>query len=292
MKLLDRYKNGNYTVTIFDDGTKIRNTKDDKFNPVFPESIDCKITNVCDMNCAFCHEDSKEDGKHGKIVEAAFFNTLHPYTELAIGGGNPLCHPDIIPFLEMLKERKIIANITVNQHHFMAQSDLIKWLVDNELIYGLGVSLTDPAPEFISNISKYPNAVIHVINGIVDLNDLKSLYDKNLKLLILGYKEFRRGSTYYSKSVEDKKALLSVNLEDIVKYFDVVSFDNLAIKQLNPRRIMTEEQWDSFYMGDDGQFTMYIDLVNEEFAQSSTAINRCSLKSNIVDMFNIIREGK
>ena len=43
-------------------------------------------------------------------------------------------------------------------------------------------------------------------------------------------------------------------------------------------------------MGNDGSFTMYIDLVKNEFAVSSTATTRFPLKDNIEDMFRVVRE--
>lgn len=35
---MNRYKNGNYTVTIMSDGTKIRMTEADEFIPAFAEN--------------------------------------------------------------------------------------------------------------------------------------------------------------------------------------------------------------------------------------------------------------
>lgn len=52
--LIGSYKNGNYKVFIFDDGTMIRHTEDDTYRPEFPDSMDIKITNKCDMGCKFC----------------------------------------------------------------------------------------------------------------------------------------------------------------------------------------------------------------------------------------------
>lgn len=50
-----RYKNGNYMVSInLKDGTKIRANNLDHFTPDFPESMDLKITDYCDMGCVFC----------------------------------------------------------------------------------------------------------------------------------------------------------------------------------------------------------------------------------------------
>ena len=212
MNVLGRYTNGNYSVTILSDGTKIRHNDLDCFVPERPESMDVKITNQCDMGCAMCHENSTRDGKHGDILNLPFFDTLLPYTEIAIGGGNPLSHPDFIPFLEQLKKRNLIPNVTVNQIHFMNNLDLIKELVDKKLIYGLGVSFVAATNEFIDAISKFPNAVIHVINGIISPSQLGLLAYRNMKILILGYKEFRRGKTMYdnlSNVIEELLCMIS-----------------------------------------------------------------------------------
>lgn len=245
-----------------------------------------------DILVSNCHENSVVGGKHGDILGAKFIDTLHPYTEIAIGGGNPLEHPDLIPFLKKLKSLKMIPNMTINQVHFMKNKDLIKYLIDNELIYGLGVSLVSANESFINEISKYPNAVIHVINGVHEISELEKLYDKGLKLLILGYKEFRRGKDYYSPEVIKEKNELYNNLENLVKHFKVVSFDNLALKQLNPKRLLSEDEYNRYYMGADGQSTMFVDLVKEEFSTSSTTPEdkRHRLLNNINDMFKVIRK--
>jgi hypothetical protein len=285
-----KYENGNYTVKLnLENGTKIRETEDDEFISTFPECIDLKITNQCDMGCKYCHEDSTIDGLHGDVLNSEFINTLKPYTELALGGGNVLTHPNLIEFLEVLKSKNIIANITVNQKHFISSKNTIRYLVDNGLIKGLGVSLLTPTDEFVELIKQYPNAVIHVINGIVSIEDLEKLYNKNLKLLILGYKVFRRGKDYYSTTVERNKQVVYDKICDIIKGFKVVSFDNLAIKQIDVRRIFTNQGWNEFYMGDDGQFTMYIDLVKRQFARSSISTQRYNLLDSIEDMFSVVK---
>lgn len=284
-KILGSYQNGNYNVSIYSDGTKIRETEGDYFDAQFPENIDIKITNYCDMNCPYCHENSSKIGKHGDILNQKFISTLQPYTELAIGGGNPLDHPYLEEFLFELQEKNIIANITVNQKHFEDNINLLQWMVYEKMIYGIGVSLTNVTDEFISKIKTFPNAVIHVINGIVSMSDLSQLYDNGLKVLILGYKTFRRGESYYCENVEFLKHELYEGLEEVIKHFDVVSFDNLALKQLNTKRLLSDKQWEEFYMGDDGQHTMYIDMVNRKFAKNSTSKNTHDLLENITDMF-------
>ena len=296
MKILGTYKNGNYTVTIFDDGTKIRENDLDNLTPDTVESMDIKITNSCDMGCSFCHEDSKPNGKHGDILSPSFLDKLHPYTELAIGGGNVLEHPDFDEFLSRCKERKFIPSITLNQVHFERDFDRVKKMVDDKLIYGLGVSLFNPSDEFIKKVEQFPNAVIHVINGVVTLDQLKKLAHHNLKILILGYKEFRRGLDYmsaYENTILKNKTDLYNTLPEIIEddWFKVVSFDNLSIKQLNPKRLMSDEDWNQFYMGDDGEFTMYVDMINRVFAKNSCEpLNkRYPLFDTIEEMFNYLK---
>lgn len=296
MKLIGRYINGNFRTTILSDGTKIRETEEDCFLPAFAECNDVKITDKCDGGCAFCYEGCTSNGKHGDILSYKFLDTLHPYTELALNG-NDLTHPDLIPFLEKLKEKKVIANMTVNQIHFERCQDMIRSLVDNGLINGLGVSLREPTKEFISLIKTYPNAVVHVINGILKPTDVEAMADNNIKMLILGYKQMRRGADWYNADCENITRLqdwLSINLKDIIEHFAVVSFDNLAIEQLNVKSLLSDEEWEEFYMGSDSEFTFFLDLVEKKFSKNSIAPEneRYDILDSIDEMFEKIRLRK
>lgn len=297
MKILGSYTNGNFRTAIFEDGTKIRETNDDEFQAAFAENMDIKITNYCDMGCPFCHEGSTTDGKLGDILNEKFVDTLHPYQEVALGGGNVLEHPDLIPFLQKLKERKVIANITLNQVHFEENIELVENIINEKLIYGLGVSLVNPTAEFIEKISKFPNAVIHVINGVLKPSDVEALENKGLKMLILGYKNLRRGSEWLAEDHENivvKQMWIKENLADIVNKFKVLSFDNLAIEQLEVQKLLSKEEWDEFFMGEDSEFTYYIDMVERKFSKSSTSPfnERYELLNNVDDMFEKIRLRK
>lgn len=292
-KLLAKYKNGNYVIRLYNDGTKIRFTLDDDFNALFPESIDIKITNYCDMNCPMCHEESNIDGLHGNL-DLPFLDTLVAGTELAIGGGNPLSHPELLSFLNRMKEKGIVCNLTVNQNHFIKNVDYLNKLINERLIYGLGISLINDnyLDEILSFCNNNSNTVIHVIAGIVDINLLKCLYDKKLKLLILGYKEYGRGIKYYNDNIKSNIEYLSNNIIEIGKHFSVLSFDNLAIEQLGMKDKIDEDDYNKYYMGDDGSFTMYIDLVKEEFSVSSTTSKTIKILDNIKDMFSIVKNSK
>ena len=287
------YRNGNYTVTLDKrDGTKIRrlDAGAEIFNAAFPESMDIKICNRCDMNCPMCHENSTSDGDLGDIMSPSFIDHLRPGTELAIGGGNPLEHPDLELFLEKCKRLGLIPSITVNQAHFMQNLELLEKWSARKLIYGLGVSLIQPSLNFLTAITRFPNAVIHVIAGLVTEWDLEILKECNLKILILGYKQFRRGITLYDEAAEkieqrkfDLKDLLPTMLNE--NWFKVISFDNLALAQLGVKEIVEDTTWEKMYMGDDGSATMYVDMVKREYAVSSTSIRRYPLPDTIDEAF-------
>lgn len=293
--LLYHYQNGNYDVKIYSDGTKVRTTEDDEFIAQFPENIDCKITNKCDMGCVFCHENSVVNGLHGNINHP-ILSSLHPGQEMAIGGGNIFEHPDFEEFLIRLKNLKVISNITVNQHHIEIEENLNKvrkWQKE-KLIYGIGISYNgsvDSLKKVIKSLYIPENAVIHTIAGI---HNLEPLISKELKVLILGYKSIRRGKDFincHGATIRKKIAELEVKIPEYLESFKVLSFDNLALEQLNVKKYVSSEDWKAHYMGDDGSFTMYIDLVKEEFAKNSTSVDRYDLNDykSIEEIFNKIK---
>ncbi len=80
----------------------------------------------------------------------------------------------------------------------------------------------------------------------------------------------------------------------MIGQFKVVSFDNLAIEQLEVKNLLSKEEWDEFYAGDDGTHTYYIDMVERKFARSSTADfdKRYDLMDSVDDMFQKILSEK
>lgn len=289
------YKNGNSICKInLKDGTKIRETKDDFWDLEFPESLDLNIGNRCDGGCPFCYINASPDGIDAELLDVPFIDTLHPYTEVAING-NSVDHPQLIPFLKKLRDKKILANITVNQKHFERHEDLLWGLYSDELVKGIGISLVNPTNHFIASVQKFPTAVIHTINGILTKEDVENMSDFGLKILILGYKNLGRGISYnnhYYQKIADNQIWLYDHLAELPKHFEVVSFDNLAIEQLNVRRILSDEKWEEVYMGDEGTASMYVDLVTGKFGVSSLCpeSEMRPILPDIKDMFSVVKE--
>lgn len=291
MELLQEYKNGNYTVKIYSDGTKELVTDDDEFVADFPDSIDLKITNKCDLMCPMCHEASSPEGAHA-VLDADFLKALHAGTELAIGGGNPLSHPDLTAFLERLKSRGVIANITVNEKHLRVYREFIERLLAEKLVYGLGISVSEFKDETFEFAKTHPNAVLHVIAGITDPDELLKRASPDLKLLVLGYKRHGRGEDYFSSDTAKRIVEFGRRLNYIMCGYGVVSFDNLALRQLRVKYRVPKCVWNKRYMGDDGQNTMYVDLVKREFGESSVSDIRYPILPTAEEMLAVIKSEK
>lgn len=251
-----------------------------------------------------CHENSTPDGACGKLTKNGnqfyheFFNTLRPGTEVALGGGALTSIPraELTNFLALLRSKGIIPNITINQRELSNHMDYIQSLINNGLVFGVGVSFVNYKDvRFLNFCKNNKNVVIHVINGVINEEALEYLADNDLKMLVLGYKDFRRGKLYkstVSEIIKENQKYLFNNINKYFERFKVVSFDNLALEQLEINRFLSEEEWNEFYMGEDGTSTMYIDLVQEKFAKNSTfpEEKRLSLLNSIDEMFKIVKE--
>lgn len=289
------YQNGNTFVSIFEDGTKTR-TYEGKPLIVHPESIDVKITDYCDMNCEYCHESSTVKGIHGDLSKLlSVISNLPAGVELAIGGGNPLSHPKLIEFLTTLKAKGIVANITINQGHLKKYQELIESLICLDLVKGVGISITSNNFTYIKPLIKLTNNIVyHVIAGVNDVSVIERLIELHskgkCKILILGYKQFGFGLKFYNPEIEANIKRWFMYLPQYVNK-TVLSFDNLAISQLNVKRFFTESGWNKFYMGNDFCFTMYIDAVKQEFAPTSRSDFRKSFNEYSLGEFFELRNS-
>ena len=239
-----------------------------------------KISNKCNIGCSFCHENSKPEGNIADFEKwKPFLRTLHVGTELALGGGAISSIPsnDFQKFLEFLKEIGINTNITINQKELEDSAFLenIKTYIKHKLIRGIGISFTGKSAVLEELVKRYKERiVIHVINGIVSEDDISYLSSLNCKILILGYKNFGRGLSYlnkFDKIIENNQKFIKDNILEIAYKFKSVSFDCLAVEQLDLKHGINENDWERLYMGDDGSHTMYIDLVEGTYGVNSTS---------------------
>jgi len=286
--LLADTQNGGYRFTIASDGTKTRYRTSDA-PPTHPEQMDLKITDWCDANCAWCHEGSTVKGQHGNLDAALkVLQGCLPGTEIAIGGGDPLSHPDLPWFLRQLRALDLIPNVTVNGRHLERAKSVLEQMIGEGCLFGVGVSLHKHMPDW-----DYEHCVVHVIAGV---NNPVTLLDHQTprKVLLLGYKDHGRGTAYRTPATQ-------ANIQAWKRWLPVLarkhhlSFDTLAVKQLHAERLLGDKDlYDTRYMGDEGRFSLYLDAVTQTYCTSSYTPQiqrRAWADLTIADMFQDVRNG-
>jgi len=256
-------------TVLYSDGTKHRTG-----DHALLESMDLKVTDYCDMGCAFCHEMSTVKGKHAKLedVISIFEDESRVYAhvlEIAVGGGNPMDWEPMIDFLDYCEGRYIV-NATVNQNHLIRYALSSKWPNPVHILSrfkGLGISVTD-IESLPLVLNMHEHSVAHVIAGVHSFETIRAVVGMSDRTLILGYKTFGRGIKYKDDDVLLNIQTLKMNLRSLLgKEEKVVAFDNLGIEQLRPDRFIKD--WNSIYMGDDGIHSCYIDAVAMKQYKSS-----------------------
>lgn len=268
--VLGTYQNGNYYVTLFSDGTKVRFNKENYMRADRPESIDVCISKRCSQGCLYCYEGSTSDGAIADF-ESPLFDTIPPYTEIALNGNGIFNNIDFDAFLLKMSRQNVICNLTVHINDFIKHCSDLHYYVDHDWIHGIGVSINEPIGDgVISYLKQFPNLIVHVVAGIVPWETLVKLSNHGLKLLVLGYKDYGRGTTYLENhDVRANIDQLKNRIDYLYKHFEVVSFDNLALEQLDIRSTVDEDTWNVSYLGEDGSATFFIDAVANTYARSS-----------------------
>lgn len=293
-----KYKNGNATISIESDGTRVIEFED-TLKLEYPLNIDIRVATKCSFGqkpdgspglCSFCHESAKVNGDEGDFERLKdILATLPSGIELAIG-----CNQytdNLHSFLEWCLKYGFICNLTVNQGHIPRDKDKLKFGIENGLIKGLGVSYRSRfnfnVPDFILN---YNNTVIHVIAGIDTIDEVMELAEKGVrKILILGEKDFG-----FNKGKVDLNTTKHKHwrwyLGKLLDKFEVVSFDNLALEQLKPERFLSSENYELF---NQGEHSLYINAVEGYFSPSSRSNTKVSVyECTIREFFKDLEDGK
>lgn len=277
-----KYRNGNSVVTLdLRDGTRIIEYPDNEpLTLETPLNIDIRVSTQCPYGynvetqkstCAFCHESALVSGVecHYGILQKILMDAKLPRgTEIALGVNEVT--DNLVQFVKNLYRLGLVVNITMNERYILQYGDTgLKQMLP--YVFGLGISYRSlqgclSLPDWIA---EYPHTVIHVINGIDDFDDVKELGIKYRKLLVLGEKDFGFNRGKVNLDTLEHKQWKS-NIMQLTKIFDIVSFDNLGLQQLEIRGKITDEEYKSFYQG---EHSMYINAVEQYFAPSSRTRN-------------------
>lgn len=211
----ESYLNGNYLVFYNSNNQQIKRCLriNEDFKADFPDSIDLKITNKCNYNCPYCHENSISNGESFNFKNTIKILEQLPRVpiEIAIGGGNVLDIPDdTLKLITWCNDYGFKTRITINQRdieRFEYKVPRVKTedptseksVINNigDYVDGIGISLVpDLLPKFEKNINYrrsiffhneegykiantifHKNIVYHIIAGLFPIDKLKMILD-------------------------------------------------------------------------------------------------------------------
>lgn len=275
MNVLTKYKNGNAEIELYEDGTRIILCGEDELRLDYPLNIDIRVSTACVFGfdpatnktvCGFCHESSRVDGKECDYsVLRQKLEGLPCGIELAIGC-NELTD-ELYGFLAWCKLEGFVCNLTINQGHVKRDWFKLRRAIICGYVHGLGISYRPKLKWSLpKEVIEYPHTVLHCIVGVDYITDILKLKDRGVrKILCLGEKDFGFNAGKVDLTGQSHKEWYWWIMK-AVNTFDVVSFDNLALEQLNMKRFFTGEHWNEFYQG---EHSMYINAVEGYYAPSS-----------------------
>lgn len=177
--MIDRHIGDYHFMANPDTGMTLRWGKTYEDNPNFapiPELADISISNHCTKGCIFCYRNSTVNNEFLSVEDYCYVldSMCHPehgnVFQVALGGGEPLEHPDFLEIIEETCRRSIVPNVTTNGEHLT--SEICKALKGK--VGAVALSITDI-------ISIPQDKVALLINQGIKINLHYVISDKNIK---------------------------------------------------------------------------------------------------------------
>lgn len=316
---LNKWRDGDNYLIIYDPvtGNKTHFAKGDyQIGDVpadFPELVDLKISDYCDLGCSFCYQNSTRRGKHGdlQVIKDVISKLSHLGTfEIAIGGGEPLQYPHLEEVIHHANACGITANFTTKDYKALAKrSDLIHY------IGGVAVSVATPeeAREAIkwladltteerSRVSFQVPVGAQTYEQFVEL--IEAIASSSIsRITLLGYKMVGRGTASKYHSFEDRLGDIFFKQKpyrwDETRFYPAAVYPRLSVgidTQLAQKASafianLPSQVVDKVVMYKEGLHSCYIDVVKKQIAPSSycsTELYQPLIIDQIGDIFNEI----
>lgn len=253
-----------------------RRYADKCFSPV-PETIDVKITEICDVGCKECYMDSTAKGIHCDIslIEKLIDGFDTPPYQIALGGGEPTYHPEFINILELIRSKGVIPNYTTSGKFLDKfannSNNIINDIIDASVEYCGGVSLsyhphlgskwfkTTYNTLYRKGLGGKLNIQVIVDNNIVQtLSTLQEMFKVariNL-ILLFYYPDVGRSNI---KGLMDKQTYM-VDLPNKLKEIISTSYWSIAFSEgLIPYFLSRDILPTSFVRSSEGLYSCYVD---------------------------------
>jgi organic radical activating enzyme len=307
------YKNGNYYVVI-NEFRKMRiNFNEEENIPKFPELIDIKITDYCDIGCKFCYQNSTEEGKHANyqnIYSMMGYTYGQNIYEFAIGGGEPTTHPDFAKILKALKSHGNYVNFTTRSKKWFSDKKIVEAV--NENVSGVAYSVNGViemghfASLHMKHLNRSVKMYVHIIPELMTEKKLIKIIEaidklnhsamsgridgSQISITLLGFKDIGRG--------ENIKYKRHKNLIKIIKQTrrTKIGIDTKLAKDYE-EELKEENISKKLYDTREGVYSMYYDAIEEKAYKSSYELdnpievkkNKSGFREGIDEIFKKVR---
>ena len=238
------------------------------FAPV-PELADISISNRCSKGCSFCYKDSTPEGhvmtydEYSQVLDSLCSPDYGTVFQVAIGGGEPLEHPDFFKIVDETAKRGIVLNFTTNGRLLTPEVYAkIKGKIGAMAISASSIEEVELAKPLLKG-SDGIKVNIHYILSMDSLSEavglVKGEYNDILKeinaVVFLTYKPAGRGEeNLVLKMDEDVDAFMKAIITP--KCFCKIGFDACFVPMLIQHQAVREEMVDTC---EGGFFSVYVD---------------------------------
>lgn len=269
-----------WTLFNRETGAKVRMSFDPKApeptKAKAPELVDIKITDFCPYNCAFCYQNSTQEGAHANIRDvqrlAGILGDLRVF-EVAIGGGEPTLHPQFLQVLSTFRFNGVVPNFTTRNLTWLHDPVQRGKILDLAGAFAVSVENAETVKKLIAACTTYGvslnQVAIQYVMGSTAIFEYKRILEacrnKGLRVTLLGYKTDGRGSEFKPKPYDDWLTVLS----DVAKKYGLhVGIDTALATQFE-QELKDADVPSWCYEIQEGKFSMYIDAVTKTMARSS-----------------------
>lgn len=268
----------------------------DNYIATAPELVDIKLTDWCDLGCKFCYQDSTRKGLHApyQVISRTLMDlSLNNVFEVALGGGEPMAHPDFARILDKCLELDIVPNFTTRNYKALSTPEFAAYA---DKCGSIGVSIATPAD--VAELMAVEDLItvdrrklsLQVAMGAQSPEDFESmlalLAETNAfsGVILLGYKDVGRGHRAKGQRWYDDSRLDSA--ADPIAMFQKFAAGRRATQYPNRRYSMTLSMDTEMvrstqeylrragvnpvlFMKHEGRVSCYIDAVTLRIAPSS-----------------------
>jgi hypothetical protein len=266
-------------------GAKVRFSFDDlaatPTGTFAPELVDLKVTDFCRNNCRFCYQDSDEKGEHASmqnIGRLAYALGELGVFEVAIGGGEPMEHPDFLEILDIFQRNGIVANFTTRETDWLRDEARRERIMSR--CGGFALSAGTPHDvEDLRTIFDYhgipsDGVHVHIVMGTVSRTEfeemLRTCHDAGFRATLLGWKSAGRACKRKPKPYDWWMDAVREEAERDGRYWlsPWIGIDTALAQQSGGK--LSDIPKCCYYL-EEGRWSCYIDAVKFRMARSSYA---------------------